>query len=90
MTDSLPWISGVLILFVLVGVVWINRRRMKSEVARMRGSNPDFQALATELRRTNDILEKTLQTHEARLNRLETEANASAAGTRPDISRSLN
>lgn len=90
MTDSLPWISGFLILFVLAGVVWINRRRMKSEVTRMRGSNPDFQALATELRRTNDILEKTLQSHEARLNRLEAAANAPAAGSRPEISRSLN
>lgn len=90
MTDSLPWISGVLILFVLVGVVWINRRRMKSEVARMRGSNPDFQALAAELRRTNDILEKTLQTHDARLSRLEAEADSSTTKARPDVSRSLN
>jgi len=90
MTDSLPWISGFLILFVFVGVVWINRRRMKSEVARMQGANPDFQALAAELRRTNDILEKTLQTHEARLSRLEAASNTPATGSRPDISRSLN
>ena len=90
MSDLALWISGGLILAIFTGVVWINRKRMRGEVSRMRGGNPDFQALATELRRSNDMLEKTLQSHEARLKILEETSISSADRNGPGASSSLN
>ena len=87
MTDLVLWFTGISILLIFAGTIWINRRRMKAEVSRMSGGNPDFQALSAELRRTNDILEKTLGDHETRLKSLE---GRIAADRAPDTSRSLN
>ena len=90
MSDIVLWISGGLIFFVFAGTIWLNRRRMKAEVTRMRGGNPDFQALAMELKRTNDILEKTLENQEARLKALEDVARSTPTHSGSIISKSLN
>ena len=90
MTDYVLWISGFLIVFIFAGVIWFNRKRMRAEVSRSRGGNPDFQVLAAELRRTNDILEKTLLNHEARLKNLEQKSAPSENRTPSRVSRSLN
>lgn len=90
MSDIVLWISGGLIFFVFAGTIWLNRRRMKAEVTRMRGGNPDFQALAMELKRTNDILEKTLENQEARLKALEDGARSTPTHSGSTISKSLN
>jgi len=88
--EFVPWITGALIIFIFSGVIWFNRRRMRAEVSRMRGGNPDFMALAVELRRSNDILEKTLQNHEARLKTLEDKNDPDAGAKAAGISQSLN
>lgn len=90
MSDIVLWISGGLIFFVFAGTIWLNRRRMKAEVTRMRGGNPDFQALAMELKRTNDILERTLENQEARLKALEDVARSTPTHSASIISKSLN
>lgn len=90
MSEYVIWITGALILFIFSGVIWFNRRRMRAEISRMRGGNPDFMALAVELRRSNDILEKTVQSHEARIKALEDKNNPDAAAKAAGISQPLN
>ncbi|MEM8812749.1 MAG: hypothetical protein AAGF59_09040 [Pseudomonadota bacterium] len=74
MNDMVLWASAALIILAFAGVVWLNRRRMRMDVARTSNSAAEFQSLADELRRTNDILEKTVADHEVRLKRLEDQA----------------
>ena len=81
MTDGLLWGSGFLIVVIFAAVIWINRRRMKAEAARMRGDNPEMRALAEELKRGNDLLEQTVRDHEARIRALEMDRKTDAAGS---------
>lgn len=81
MSDLVLWVTGAIIVVVFAAVVWLNRRRMKAEVVRMQGGHPEFEALAAELRRSNDLLEKTLGDHETRLRALEREKGSE--GSKP-------
>ncbi|MCB1508665.1 MAG: hypothetical protein KDI98_07970 [Hyphomicrobiaceae bacterium] len=89
MSDLILWGSLVVIIASLAATVVIGRRTLKGPRYRL-GSDPALADLVSELKRSNDLLERTLTDHAFRLARLEAESaeRAGPGGEEPDAGES--